>query len=118
MFVIFLSLIEKHERQVLFYSFLGPIRHAKIIYDVKTGNSRGFGFIYFDEIEDASAARRACNGMSLLSKRIRVDYSITKRPHTPTPGKYMGHYRRRGGFSPYISDRRSSYYFRSWSRSS
>ena len=28
--------------------------------------------------------------MELDGRRIRVDYSITKRPHTPTPGVYMG----------------------------
>ncbi|KAK9395641.1 hypothetical protein NXF25_019002 [Crotalus adamanteus] len=30
------------------------------------------------------------NGMELDGRRIRVDYSITKRAHTPTPGIYMG----------------------------
>ena len=30
------------------------------------------------------------NGADLDSRKIRVDYSITKRPHTPTPGMYMG----------------------------
>ncbi len=30
------------------------------------------------------------NGSELDGRRIRVDYSITKRPHTPTPGVYMG----------------------------
>ena len=28
--------------------------------------------------------------MELDGRRLRVDYSITKRPHTPTPGVYMG----------------------------
>ena len=32
----------------------------------------------------------------LNGRRIRVDYSITDRPHAPTPGEYMGHRRRRG----------------------
>ncbi len=30
------------------------------------------------------------NGTDLDGKKIRVDYSITKRAHTPTPGMYMG----------------------------
>ena len=30
------------------------------------------------------------NGMELDGRRIRVDYSLTKRAHTPTPGIYMG----------------------------
>jgi len=35
-------------------------------------------------------AKEHCNGIELDGRRIRVDYSITKRPHTPTPGVYMG----------------------------
>ena len=35
-------------------------------------------------------AKEHCNGLELDGRRIRVDYSITKRPHTPTPGVYMG----------------------------
>lgn len=30
------------------------------------------------------------NGVELDGRRLRVDFSITKRPHTPTPGVYMG----------------------------
>lgn len=29
----------------------------------------------------------------LNGRRIRVDYSVTDRPHAPTPGEYMGHRR-------------------------
>lgn len=32
----------------------------------------------------------------LNGRRIRVDYSVTDRPHAPTPGEYMGHRRRPG----------------------
>lgn len=35
-------------------------------------------------------AMERANGMELDGRRIRVDYSITKRAHTPTPGIYMG----------------------------
>ena len=30
------------------------------------------------------------NDQEIDGRRIRVDFSITKRPHTPTPGVYMG----------------------------
>ena len=50
------------------------------------------------------------NGIDIDDRKIRVDYSVTHRPHTPTPGEYMGErkmaqYDRhdRGG------DRRSNY---------
>ena len=35
-------------------------------------------------------AKESLNGQELDGRRMRVDYSITKRPHTPTPGIYMG----------------------------
>ena len=105
---------------------LGPIYDTKIIYDATTGNSRGFGFIYFEYLEDAIAARRACNGICLHGRRIRVDYSITRRPHSPTPGVYMGlrsksHYRREESSyyrsSTHRRHSRHSSHYRSRSRS-
>merc|ERR1712013_981115 len=41
-------------------------------------------------IKSATDAREAMNGLELDGRKIRVDFSITKRPHTPTPGMYMG----------------------------
>lgn len=35
-------------------------------------------------------AKERSAGVEIDGHRIRVDYSITKRPHTPTPGIYMG----------------------------
>lgn len=97
--------------------FTGPIYDLKIIYDLRTGNSRGFGFIYFDRIQDAQAARDGMNGTYLHGRRIRVDYSVTKRAHSPTPGRYMGFqssscYRNRYSSSSYY-DRRSRRYHHS-----
>ena len=47
---------------------------------------QGFACVYFD----AKEATKRANGMELGGHRITVDFSITKRPHTPTPGIYMG----------------------------
>ncbi|KYN14173.1 Transformer-2 sex-determining protein [Trachymyrmex cornetzi] len=94
-----------------------------------TGRSRGFCFVYFDTSEDAKVAKEQCTGMEIDGRRIRVDFSITQRAHTPTPGIYMGkpthlHDRSwdaprrrevsyRGSYrrspSPYYSRRRSRY---------
>lgn len=35
-------------------------------------------------------AKIECSGMKVYGRKIRVDYSIFQRPHTPTPGIYMG----------------------------
>jgi transformer-2 protein len=56
----------------------------------QTGRSRGFAFVYFESLEDAKLAKEQCTGLEIDGRRIRVDYSITQRPHTPTPGIYMG----------------------------
>ena len=72
------------------FSKFGPLEKVIIVMDGKTGRSRGFGFINFESSEDAKAAKEAMSDQELDGRRIRVDFSITKRPHTPTPGAYMG----------------------------
>lgn len=47
--------------------------------------------------------------MDIDDRKIRVDYSVTHRPHTPTPGEYMGERRvntYRDERRPYRDDRR------------
>lgn len=39
---------------------------------------------------DARDAREQCNGIEIDGRRIRVDYSLTNRAHSPTPGQYRG----------------------------
>ncbi|KAA0194435.1 Transformer-2 protein beta [Fasciolopsis buskii] len=65
---------------------------------VLTGRrSRGFGFVYFNHVTDAKAAKSDAHGMEVDGRSIRCDFSITDRPHSPTPGIYMGRPTRRGG---------------------
>jgi len=35
-------------------------------------------------------AKERTTGIELDGRRIRVDFSVTRRAHTPTPGIYMG----------------------------
>uniref|UniRef100_A0A0K0DEV7 RRM domain-containing protein n=1 Tax=Angiostrongylus cantonensis TaxID=6313 RepID=A0A0K0DEV7_ANGCA len=79
---------EKDLRE-LFGEF-GEIEKVELVYDHPTGRSRGFGFVYFERLEDACAARDKLSGQEIDGHKIRVDYSLTKRAHTPTPGQYMG----------------------------
>ncbi|KAG5637319.1 hypothetical protein H0H81_005012 [Sphagnurus paluster] len=59
-------------------------------------------------VEDATRCIAELNGVDLNGRRIRVDYSVTDRPHAPTPGEYMGH--RRSGREPSYRERdRDSY---------
>ncbi|TPX56016.1 hypothetical protein PhCBS80983_g04870 [Powellomyces hirtus] len=82
----------------------GDIENVTIIYDRSTGfdgrvtrKSRGFGFITFSDVAGATAARKAIDGTELHERQMRVDYSLTKRAHDPTPGRYMGRDSRDGG---------------------
>ncbi|XP_045475097.1 transformer-2 protein homolog alpha-like isoform X2 [Harmonia axyridis] len=68
----------------------GPIERVQVVIDAKTGRSRGFSFVYYKNTDDAKQAKEQLAGMKISGKNIRVDYSITERAHTPTPGIYMG----------------------------
>ncbi|CAF0900133.1 unnamed protein product [Brachionus calyciflorus] len=57
-------------------------KRCKVIFDKRTGKPRGFGFVYFDNIEDASRAKRATNGRRLLTRELRVDYSIGEKDYS------------------------------------
>jgi len=68
----------------------GRIEEIRIVYDRRTGRSRGFGFIYYDRVEDAKEAKKETHGMDIDGQKIRVDFSLTEKAHAPTPGIYMG----------------------------
>ena len=72
------------------FSKFGPLEKVTVILDGQTGRSRGFAFIYFKSQEDAKNAKEAMSDKEIDGRRVWVDFSITKRAHTPTPGVYMG----------------------------
>lgn len=103
------------------FSKYGKIKRINVIFDTKvsqfyycnnfrydnlatyfqTGRSRGFCFVYFKHLSDARDAKESCSGMEIDYRRIRVDYSITRRPHEPTPGVYKGRSTRERAAEPY-----------------
>ncbi|XP_035418349.1 transformer-2 protein homolog alpha isoform X3 [Columba livia] len=105
---------ERDLREV--FSRYGPLTGVNVVYDQRTGRSRGFAFVYFERIDDSKEAMEHANGMELDGRRIRVDYSITKRAHTPTPGIYMGRPTHGGGGGGGAGRRRDSYYDRGYDR--
>ncbi|KAI8330506.1 hypothetical protein BC941DRAFT_440701 [Chlamydoabsidia padenii] len=106
------------------FSKFGALDAVTVVYDHRAKRSRGFGFVYFVKQEDATRAREETNGMDLDGRTVRVDFSVTHRAHSPTPGEYMGEKRpdngrgyersRRYSRSPPRRRRRSR--SRSWSR--
>merc|ERR1711997_1296152 len=57
---------------------------------VRDRRPRGFAFVTFDSVDSAAEARDKLNGREIDGREVRVDFSVTKRAHSPTPGKYMG----------------------------
>jgi cold-inducible RNA-binding protein len=60
----------------------GEIAEAKVIMDRDTGRSRGFGFITFNNDEDALNAINAMNGTNLEGRTIKVNEAEDKGPRT------------------------------------
>jgi len=51
----------------------GAVAEAKVITDRETGRSRGFGFVTFDDEQNAVRACEELNGSTLDGRTIRVD---------------------------------------------
>ncbi|KXN74025.1 RNA-binding domain-containing protein [Conidiobolus coronatus NRRL 28638] len=94
------------------FSGYTTVTDISLVYDKKSDQSRGFAFVSFDSLEEATAAKERTNGMELHGRTIRVDYSLTQRAHSPTPGEYMGHRNRRPTRNHYSRRSPSPYYRR------
>ena len=60
----------------------GKINQVRIIVDKRTNKSRGFGFVYFDNVDDAREAKRKTHGLDVNGKPMRVDFSIGERDYS------------------------------------
>jgi len=69
----------------------GKIEKVNVVVDGPSRRSRGFAFIYFENVADAEKARDAMNGAKIDGFTIRVVFSITNSAHRPTPGVYFHH---------------------------
>ncbi|XP_058455095.1 transformer-2 sex-determining protein-like [Malaya genurostris] len=68
----------------------GAIERVLVVRHPNSGISRCFGFVYMSNHRDAVIAKEQCDGMLFDNRNIRVDFSKTNRPHSPTPGRYKG----------------------------
>jgi RNA recognition motif-containing protein len=56
----------------------GEVLNANIIKDRETQRSRGFGFVEFATVEEATAAKEAMDGKELDGRNIKVDFAQAK----------------------------------------
>uniref|UniRef100_H3C087 Cold inducible RNA binding protein a n=1 Tax=Tetraodon nigroviridis TaxID=99883 RepID=H3C087_TETNG len=78
----------------------GTIEKVDVIRDKETGRSRGFGFVKYDNVEDAKDAMTAMNGKSLDGRAIRVDEAgkgLRPRGGFQSGGRFSGSRGGRGG---------------------
>ena len=70
------------------FSKYGPVADVcllyVIVYDHQSRHSRGFSFVYLEDVNNAKEAKGHASETELDVHSIRVDLSITKRAHTPT----------------------------------
>jgi len=83
----------------------GSIEKVDVIRDKETGRSRGFGFVKYDNAEDAKDALEAMNGKTLDGRAIRVDEagkggrSRGGFSSGPRGGRFSGSRGRGGGYN-------------------
>ena len=59
------------------FSRFGPLEKVHLIRNELTGCSKGYGFVYFESVEDAKAAKEAMCDQKINGRQIRVEFSIT-----------------------------------------
>lgn len=60
------------------FSTFGPVSEARVMWDMKTGRSRGYGFVAFRERPDAERALSSMDGEWLGSRAIRCNWANQK----------------------------------------
>ncbi|KNB46777.1 peptidyl-prolyl cis-trans isomerase [Blastocystis sp. subtype 4] len=68
---------EEVDEKILLAAFIpfGEVKEVTIPLDAGTGKKRGFGFVEFEEADDAAEARDNMNNAELFGKVINVGYS-------------------------------------------
>ncbi|KAF4963985.1 hypothetical protein FSARC_8054 [Fusarium sarcochroum] len=61
-----------------------PVKHATVVVDQKTKESRGYGFVTFADAEDAAEAKKALNNQDWNGRRIRIDIAEPRQRNNPT----------------------------------
>ena len=57
------------------------VKKAQVMYDPHTRESRGFGFVTMESVEEAEAAITALNATEFMGKTITVE-RVRRLPHT------------------------------------
>lgn len=72
------------------FSEHGGIKGIRLPTDRDTGNPKGFGYIEFNSVEEATSAYEALQGVDVAGRPVRLDYASERQPNDSAGG--------RGGF--------------------
>ncbi len=57
----------------------GEVTFAKVIKDMETGKSKGFGFVEFTSEEEAAKAKEALDWAEIEGRTVKVDFAVEKK---------------------------------------
>ena len=72
------------------FEAFGTLSDARVMWDMNTGKSRGYGFLAFRDRTDAEQAIAAMNGEWLGSRAIRCNWANQKNNQAGQPGMPSG----------------------------
>ncbi|KAI9877573.1 MAG: RNA recognition motif-containing protein [Pleopsidium flavum] len=81
LFVRSLSSTVTTETLTQYFSQSFPIKHATVVVDPVTKQSKGYGFVTFADAEDAKQAEKEYNGKVLESRKIKVETAEPRHRH-------------------------------------
>eukprot|EP01123_Difflugia_compressa_P011874 TRINITY_DN4896_c0_g1_i1.p1 TRINITY_DN4896_c0_g1~~TRINITY_DN4896_c0_g1_i1.p1 ORF type:complete len:244 (-),score=11.05 TRINITY_DN4896_c0_g1_i1:249-980(-) len=76
----------------------GTVHTVQIIYDPRSGDSRGFAFVTMGNEKEADAVLSNLNGRELDGKALTIEKARRSQPRKATPGKYLGKLNNRSRF--------------------
>ncbi|KAL6280427.1 hypothetical protein ACE6H2_017308 [Prunus campanulata] len=91
-----------------FFNKEGKVLECHLVTDPRTRESRGFGFVTMETVEDAERCVKYLNRSVLEGRLVTVEKAKRKRGRTPTPGRYQGLRDKRDAGRDHDRDRRRS----------
>lgn len=86
LFVRSLPLSATTETLTEYFSQSYPLKHATVVVDPKTKQSKGYGFVTFADVEDAQEALKEFNGSSFEGKKIKIEVAEPRHRETDEKG--------------------------------
>jgi len=66
--------LDWRELKDIFKEF-GEVSFVRIVTDRETGKSRGFGFVEFENAEDAARAKEEMDGKEIDGRELKIDFA-------------------------------------------